>query len=112
MQTWLIRILINACHDIQKKKARESPTDAGMAQNIPSAPSDADTDLHDALMRLEPALRMPLVLHYMEGYAIREIAQMLRLPQGTVKTRMANGRRALKRMLTEEDAAQCENCVN
>jgi len=101
MQTWVIRILINACHDIQRKRGREVPGPGDAWATLPAAPPDADVELHDALLRLEPALRVPIVLHYMEGYAIREIAQILRLPEGTIKTRMASGRRALKHMLSE-----------
>ena len=53
-------------------------------------------------MRLPEEVRTPLVLHYMEGYSIQEIASALRLAQGTVKTRMRCGRTMLKQLLSEE----------
>ena len=43
---------------------------------------------------------MPLVLHYMEGYSVADVAAVLRIPQGTVKTRLRRGREALKALLT------------
>ena len=55
--------------------------------------------LHDALLALSEKLRMPLVLYYMEGYSVEETASMLRVPQGTVKTRLRKGRQELKKLL-------------
>jgi len=100
MQTWVIRILINECHNIQKRNKRESVTD-----NLPerTAPPDSDIELHDALLQLDETLRLPILLHYAEGFSIKEVAQILRIPQGTVKTRMMRGRQELKKLLSEED---------
>ena len=54
-------------------------------------------------MRLPEELRTPIVLHYMDGYPVQEIASVLRLAQGTVKSRMRRGRAMLKEWLSEED---------
>ena len=54
-------------------------------------------------MRLPEEVRTPIVLHYMEGYPIGEIASALRLAQGTVKSRMRRGRAMLKKLLSEEE---------
>ena len=105
MQTWVIRILINECHNIQRKRGRELPLEALPER---AAPADAEPELHDALLALEESLRLPLVLHYIEGFTTEEIAQILRWPQGTVKSRMMRGRRELKKMLSEEEQLPCE----
>ena len=105
MQTWIIRILINECHNIQRKRRRELPLEALPDQ---AAPAGADDALHDALLGLDEALRLPLILHYVEGFSIEEIARILRWPQGTVKSRMSRGRRELRRILTEEVSLPCE----
>ena len=55
----------------------------------------------DALKALDEKYRLPIVLHYLEGYSLEEIAWLLRIPAGTVKSRMHAGRRALKAMLEE-----------
>lgn len=104
MQTWVIRILINECHNIQKKRKREMPMEV-LPERV--VPADADYELHDALFRLDEKLRMPLILHYIEGFSISEIAQILRWPQGTVKSRMLRGRQELKKILCEEDQLLC-----
>ena len=99
LKTWLVRILINECYNICRRRAKEAPAE------IPerAAPPGADRELHDALMRLPEEVRTPIVLHYMEGYTTQEIASALRLAQGTVKTRMRRGREMLKKLLSEEE---------
>ena len=46
--------------------------------------------------------RTPLLLYYMEGFKVREIAQILDLNENTVKTRISAGRKKLKTSLKEE----------
>ena len=104
MQTWVIRILINECRNIQKKRKRELPLDALPER---AAPADADRELHDALLSLDESLRLPIILHYVEGFSVMETAAILRLPQGTVKSRMSRGRRELKDYFNEEDRIPC-----
>ena len=64
LQTWVVRIRINEGHNIQRRARREAPTEAPPER---PAPAGADRDLHDALLRLEARLRVPIVLYYMEG---------------------------------------------
>lgn len=93
MQTWVIRILLNECHNIQRKRSRELPLEE-LPERV--APEGADPELHDALLGLDETLRLPIILHYIEGFSVSEIAQILHWPQGTVKSRMMRGRQALK----------------
>ena len=104
MQTWLIRILLNECHNIQRKRQRET-----LLNELPDriVPADANYELHDALLRLDENLRLPVLLHYMEGFKVGEIAGILRLPEGTVKSRMRKGREELKKILDGEDESLC-----
>jgi len=97
LQTWIVRILLNVCHDIRKKRELEHPADELPERN---APDDADFELHQALFALDKTLRLPVVLHYVEGFSIREVARILRCPQGTVKSRMSRGRQELRKMLS------------
>jgi len=93
LSTWIIRILINECRNIQRCLQNDEELD-----NIP-APQLAETELHDAIMSLPQKLRLPVVLHYMEGFSVKEVSDMLKIPQGTVKTRLAAARRELKLLL-------------
>ena len=53
-------------------------------------------------MDLEQKYRVVIVLYYYEGYAIKEIAKILRIPQGTVGTRLSRARDQLKQYLQGE----------
>ena len=55
-----------------------------------------DRELREAIMELPQKIRMVIVLHYIEGYGVEEIGYMMRIPTGTVKSRLHKGRRLLK----------------
>ena len=99
IQTWIVRILLSECRNIQKKNRREAP-----CEGLPPLPpqDSGDPALHDALLQLPDTLRIPLLLHYIEGFKVDEVARMLRLPVVTVKRRMAKGRQRLHDSLREE----------
>ncbi|MHC1787823.1 MAG: RNA polymerase sigma factor [Christensenellales bacterium] len=101
MQTWVIRILINQCHTIQRQRKHEVITDEPPEGKPPPEP-DQDLTLQEALLTLDEKLRLPIILYYIENYRVIEIASMLRVPQGTVKTRMARAREALKAYYGQE----------
>jgi RNA polymerase sigma-70 factor (ECF subfamily) len=105
MQTWVIRILINECRNIQKKRKRELPLDVLPER---ATPPNTEVDLHNALFVLDETLLLPVLLHYVEGYSTKEVAQILRLPHGTVKSRMARARRELQKLLSWEVKEPCE----
>ena len=105
METWLVRILINECRNLARRTRGEVPTD-----EIPDRPQaeDAyeqrlrDEGLHQALMRLPEKIRLTMVLFYLDGFSQREICGILRVPAGTVKSRLNQGRKQLKKQLESE----------
>lgn len=102
-RTWLIRILINECHSIQRSSQRVRPMDT-----LPETPVPAyDMVLRDLIDRLPEKQRLCVILHYVDGLSIREAAHALHVPQATVRGRLMQARRKLKIDL-EEDTA-CEN---
>lgn len=97
LQTWLIRILINECHRMQGSMKRVSPQD-----ELPLVSRDHPSYLRDVFVSVPEKYRLPMLLHYIEGMSVAETAQALRIPQGTVKSRLARGRKALREILGEE----------
>lgn len=79
METWLTRILINECYAIMRRSRRIIPM-AEVGENQPAQweAQNADEMLCRALTALPDTLRLPIVLHYMEGMDIRTIARTLR----------------------------------
>lgn len=99
-KTWLIRILINACHDIRKKKMREFPHD----EIAIIQPAESKGEVFESIMSLSEKHRLPLILHYYEGYTTREIAVILRIPEGTIKSRLKRARELLENLLQSREA--------
>lgn len=97
-KTWLTRIAINVCRSMRRRRVIFSPLEEIEAPlPVDNAP------LHDALAKLSPALRMPLVLVYLEGFSVAEASRALGIPPGTVKSRLHRGRKALARLIDRED---------
>jgi RNA polymerase sigma-70 factor (ECF subfamily) len=93
MQQWVTRILINECYALLRRRKREVPV-----ESLPDreTPPDADIALNELFLSLDEPLRLPAVLHYIEGYELKDIARMLRLPAGTVKSRLYRARIKMK----------------
>jgi len=93
MRAWVIRILINECYIILRHRKREQLSDALPERE--TAP-DALPNVYQLFTSLDEKYRLPMVLHYVEGYSVEETARMLKLPQGTLKSRLYRGRQLLR----------------
>lgn len=101
LKPWLTRVMINSCYSILRKKRWETPT-----ENVMESTTETSLEaimLRDALVKLPDRQRLPLILHYFEGFSIKEAAKALGWPQGTVLSRMQRGRKKLKELLSEEN---------
>lgn len=94
-KTWLIRILINECYSIKKKQKKEVSYDEYF-ENTASEKKEDYSDLYLAVSKLPDKIRITLLLHYIEGYSVDETADILKIPSGTVKSRLSKGRNLLK----------------
>ncbi len=95
-KTWLIRILINHCNTIYKKRSRYV-----LDQLLPetAAPEDAYANVEwmELLQRLKEKYRVVIVLYYVEGFRIREIADLLKISESAVKERLSTARKKMER---------------
>jgi RNA polymerase sigma-70 factor (ECF subfamily) len=106
--TWLWRIAVNLCHDELRRTHRRgeisihdapdtAAEDSSLHQLPESAPSpdarlvetERAVQVQDALLALAEPYRAVVVLRHYEGLKFREIAEVLEIPEGTVKSRMA-----------------------
>jgi len=67
-----------------------------------AARSEMKARVEDALRKLPEAFRTVVILREMEGFCYEEIAEILDVPAGTVKSRLTRGRAALKQILVDE----------
>ena len=79
-------------------------TDAhpGILGALPAPEEGRLNEVMGMLDEMDETLRVPMVLFYVEGFTVREIARTLRIPEGTVKSRLWNGRKTLREMMLEE----------
>lgn len=98
-RAYLMRIVMNECRNIQRRRMRVFPAD------LPPVSRDAVgeySDVHEALYQLPETLRLPLMLKYLHGFSEKEASQALHIPVTTFKSRLHRARKALRKILDRE----------
>ena len=93
-RTWMTRILINKCKDIRNKKENLSFTEEMPDVEI-NEEGYSDLEWNEALGILDEKYRTVIILYYVEGFKMSEIAQILDIPEATVRTRIARARKTM-----------------
>ncbi|MDD3409338.1 MAG: RNA polymerase sigma factor [Eubacteriales bacterium] len=99
---WLTRILTNTCVSMLRRTKRTQTSALDEETPAPFDDGMENRALHDAIGQLPQELRLPIVLHYLEGFSTKEIAALIRRPEGTVRNRLFRAREALRNLLGEE----------
>jgi RNA polymerase sigma-70 factor (ECF subfamily) len=92
-RTWISRIMVNECHNLHRKNSRYVPV-----EELPDrpAPDSGEQETRLMLESLPEKQRVPLVLHYLEGFSLEEIARVQHISLALVKYRMHQARKALR----------------
>ena len=105
-QSYLYMIATNLIRDHWRKTERERrairSVTAGAALDPVAYPAQ-DVDVRNLIASLPPRLRDPFLLHYYGGFGIREVAVLLKRPEGTIKADLFAARAKLKTALGERD---------
>lgn len=103
---WFLRIVVNAAADLRRRRKLRQTEAVPEAAADPRASPEQDADrallreaLDKALATLPERRRLALVLHDAEGYGHDEIATMLSVPVGTVRSDVFHARRAMRAAL-------------
>jgi RNA polymerase sigma-70 factor (ECF subfamily) len=111
--TWLHRIAVNACYDVLRRRRgtvlplEDAPEPTPQADHADAAA--AAVDVQRALQDIAFDYRAVLVLYDIQGWAYEEVAGILDVPLGTVKSRLHRGRIALAQALGAPDDASPPN---
>lgn len=89
-KTWMTRIVINSALELLRKRTYHSSFTDCIGPEALSEPPDLDIqyDLYAALDSLGAEDKSYVILKYFEGYSFREIADILKTPESTVKSRL------------------------
>jgi RNA polymerase sigma-70 factor, ECF subfamily len=104
--TWIYRITVNTCYD-QLRRAQRRPSESLPDHLDPSDPAAEEAmesaalrpEIEVALAQLPGDFRNAVVLSDLEGMSLPEVAEILGVPIGTVKSRVFRGRRLLAKHL-------------
>ncbi len=100
LKNWLVRVTVNHCKNLFRAPWRKHENLEDYANTL-FFEDDQGRELFCLVMGLDQKYRVTLMLHYYEGYSIREIARIMDVPEKTVSTRLARGRKILKELMTE-----------
>ncbi|WP_052807384.1 RNA polymerase sigma factor [Risungbinella massiliensis] len=102
-KSWIIKILIHQCYKLSKRQNNVISLQE-TKQEIPvQAPYD-QIELQEMIDRLEEPYRLVISLYYREKYTMREIGEMLEVPEGTIKSRLHKARQILQRYFEAKEA--------
>ena len=90
---WLLQVAANLCRDQLRGFWRKRVT--ALEDVLPAAAPEEQEAL-SAVLRLPEQYKLPIHLHYYEGYSVAEVGEILKLGQSAVKMRLKRGRELLK----------------
>lgn len=100
LRNWLIRTTINRCKSHFRSPWTKSDDIEKYAETL-GFEEQSDHDLFVAVMKLDQKYRIPLMLHYYEGYKTSEIADLLGIPANTVSTRISRAKSKIRKYLED-----------
>ena len=100
-RTWMTRILINKCNDIIRRKKYILQADIPDKPYIDSG--FENTEWKETINMVSDKYRLVLVLYYIEDFNTKDISEMLGMPEGAVRSRLARGREQLRQIYEERE---------
>lgn len=109
--TWLYRIAVNSCIDYRRKSQRMHSQGEASIDEIASCDPSPETIceskevaslIREALATLTPGIRAAILLREVEGLSYEEIAEVLQISIGTVKSRISRAREELRKSLRKK----------
>ena len=104
-RAWLATVVRNRCKNMLRHWSRKKREAEEIMEQIPVTDQSAELKtVMGSLMRLPEKYRLPLLLFAVEGYSVRETAQILHLNESTVRTRIARARDMIRKETGVEQA--------
>lgn len=100
-RAWMMRIVVNCCRTSYRRKQRVVL--CGEIEPERTEEHKERDELWESVCALDERMRLPIVLHYYEGFSVAEIAAIMGRPKGTIAIRMKRGRDILRRELSRKE---------
>lgn len=104
-RTWLTRILLHECYKICNKSKKVVPYEEYMQKE--EMYQKGYSALYTAVLSLPQELRVLVTLYYLEGFSQKEISEILKIREGTIKSRLSRARKLLRENLEGEEELLC-----
>jgi len=102
IRAWLMRVAVNKAKNVNRTFWRRNKISIEDYMETLVFETPAAETLFETVMQLPEKYRIVIHLYYYEEYAVREIAQILKLSESNVKIRLSRGRTMLKETLKED----------
>ncbi len=104
MKKWCIKVAINKCKNLSLSAWHKKISFiTEKEENTIPCKRDDSSDILNALFRFSPKYRVVIILHYYNGYKVKEIADILKIKESAVKTRLKRGREKLQEIIGKEN---------
>jgi RNA polymerase sigma-70 factor (ECF subfamily) len=100
-KTWIIRIMINECNTMLRKRKEILYIDYDIAENIQMEEPGDNIEIFDLINFLEEDLKMVTLLYFYEDMPQKDIAKLLSIPHGTVRSRISRAKEKLREIVKE-----------
>ena len=104
--TWITRILINKCYDIIRNNKKISYINKEMEVDSNTSYYDiykSESQVERVLNLIDSDLKLVSVLYYYDEYSVKEISELLNIPEGTVKSRLSRARDKMFEILKKKE---------
>jgi len=106
---WVFRIVTNKANDWIRRSTRTRRIPEEGRASVHEQDKEMTDELHRILQCLPEQSRTVLTLYYLEEFALSDVARILQVPEGTVKSRLHTARAAFKELWQAGDEAQQTN---
>jgi len=106
LKAWLIVAAQSTCKDMLKSRWFSRRTDYESIEEPSYLPDNFAKEIWEEVVALDEKYKLPIYLHYYEGYKTEEIAAMLKVNHATVRTRLRAAKKKLKLLLEFDRGGQ------
>lgn len=103
-KAWLIRVASNICRDMLRFRIRHPKASIEEVENRLTEPEQVET-LRE-LLELPVKQKTAMYLHYVEGYSVKEVADIMGITEGAVKMRLRRGREQMRLLVRRKANAK------